>query len=381
MRGSIKGIDCVNILKLVLCCERRKFMRRKFISQRGVLYFGAVAVAAALVIGQVGGYSATVAAADETTTETTTEKPADDTSQGGGSTGGGTGTETPAGGTTTTTTTAPETGNTTVTTAAPKAEVKTEAQTTTAAETTTAEEISYDYDDDITEETTEEATTAAATPTQVSVSSANSASVAKTIEKLAEGSTVTVDMSSTKTISKDVLEAAKDEKVEIVLDMGTYKWSIDASSISSELHDVNMNVSFGAETEIPQDEIASVAGDDSYQTISLDYDGAFGFTASLGFNVGSDNAGKYVNLYYFNKNNELEYQNSGIVDEKGNTSVVFSHASEYLAIISDSVPAATDTSVKSPVTADLASTVPYAVLMLTTGAVMLGTMAFKKKND
>jgi hypothetical protein len=142
-----------------------------------------------------------------------------------------------------------------------------------------------------------------------------------------------------------------------------------------------MNVSFGAETEIPQDEIASVAGDDSYQTISLDYDGAFGFTASLGFNVGSDNAGKYVNLYYFNKNNELEYQNSGIVDEKGNTSVVFSHASEYLAIISDSVPAATDTSVKSPVTADLASTVPYAVLMLTTGAVMLGTMAFKKRND
>jgi hypothetical protein len=357
-------------------------MRRKFSFKRGTIYLAAVAAALTLAVGQFGGYAVTAFADEKESSDTTEGTPAQGTSQSGSDTAnGGTGSGTTAGGTTPNN--SPDTEGTvnngnsgTVTTT-----TTTTAQTTTAAETTTAEEISYDYDDDITEETTEEATTAAAVPTQVSVSGANSASVAKTIEKLAEGSTVTVDMSSTKTISKDVLEAAKDEKVEIVLDMGTYKWSIDASSISSELHDVNMNVSFGATTEIPQDEIASVAGDDSYQTISLDYDGAFGFTASLGFNVGSDNAGKYVNLYYFNKNNELEYQNSGIVDEKGNTSVVFSHASEYLAIISDSVPAATDTSVKSPVTADLASTVPYAVLMLTTGAVMLGTMAFKKKND
>jgi hypothetical protein len=143
-----------------------------------------------------------------------------------------------------------------------------------------------------------------------------------------------------------------------------------------------MNVSFGTSTEIPQNEIASVAGNDSYQTISLDYDGDFGFTASLGFNVGSANAGKYVNLYYYNKNNELEYQNSGIVDAKGDTSVVFSHASEYVAIISDTVPVTVNsTSATSPVTADFTSAVPYVVLMLSAAAAMLGTFCFKKKND
>lgn len=331
---------------------KEKFFMREFSFKRGVLYFAAVAAAFALAVVQivgVGGVSTTAAADEDGNNSATTTTAATTT----------------AAATTTTATTAKNPSKTTAAVAA-----------TTVAETTEADD--YDY-----EEETEEPTTAAATPTQVSISStASSASVAKTIEKLAEGSTATVDMSATKTISKDVLKAAKDEKVELVLDMGGYKWSIDASQISAELHDVNMNVSFGTSTEIPQNEIASVAGNDSYQTISLDYDGDFGFTASLGFNVGSSNAGKYVNLYYYNKNNELEYQNSGIVDAKGDTSVVFSHASEYVAIISDTVPVTVNsTSATSPVTADFTSAVPYVVLMLSAAAAMLGTIAFKKKND
>jgi hypothetical protein len=328
---------------------KEKFFMREFSFKRGVLYFAAVAAAFALAVVQivgVGGVSTTAAADEDGNNSATTTTAATTT----------------AAATTTTATTAKNPSKTTAAVAA-----------TTVAETTEADDYYYE----------EEPTTAAATPTQVSISStASSASVAKTIEKLAEGSTATVDMSATKTISKDVLKAAKDEKVELVLDMGGYKWSIDASQISTELHDVNMNVSFGTSTEIPQNEIASVAGNDSYQTISLDYDGDFGFTASLGFNVGSANAGKYVNLYYYNKNNELEYQNSGIVDAKGDTSVVFSHASEYVAIISDTVPVTVNsTSATSPVTADFTSAVPYVVLMLSAAAAMLGTFGFKKKND
>jgi hypothetical protein len=190
-------------------------------------------------------------------------------------------------------------------------------------------------------------------------------------------------MSSNKTIAKNVLEAAKGKNVDVVLDMGSYKWTINGSSIGSDPHDVNMNVSFGG-NNIPQDTIAALAGNNSYRTISLDYSGPFGFTGFLSFNVGSANAGKYVNLYYYNADKQLEYQNSGVVDKNGNTSLSFSHASEYVAIISDTKASATSavktTSATSPITADAAMTVPFILLMFAAAAVMFGARAYKKRH-
>jgi hypothetical protein len=218
-----------------------------------------------------------------------------------------------------------------------------------------------------------------ASATSVTVDGANSTAVANKIKDVAAGSTVTVDMSSTKTVSKDVLEAAKGKNVDVVLDMGGYKWTINGTSISGNLKDVNMNVTFDSKN-IPESTISSLAGGNSYKQISLDYSGDFGFTASLGFNVGSENVGKYVNLYYYN-NNQLEYQGSGVVDKNGDTSLTFSHASDYVAIISDKkASATTNTASKSPVTADAAHTVLFVMLMCAAVAVMFGVKAYKKKN-
>jgi hypothetical protein len=236
-------------------------------------------------------------------------------------------------------------------------------------------------DDDDTDSTT--STTAATKATSVTVSGTNSKTVANKIKDVAAGSTVTVNMSSIKTVAKNILEAAKGKNVNVVLDMNGYKWTINGSSIGSDLHDVNMNVNFGA-NNIPQDAISSLAGNDSYKTISLDYDGPFGFTGFLSFDVGSANAGKYVNLYYYNADKQLEYQNSGIVDKNGNTSLSFSHASEYVAIISDTKASATSavktTSATSPITADAAMTVPFILLMFAAAAVMFGARAYKKRH-
>jgi hypothetical protein len=236
-----------------------------------------------------------------------------------------------------------------------------------------------DDDDDSDTET-------AATPTSVTVSGANSTTVANKIKTVAAGSTVTVDMSSNKTVAKNVLEAAKGKNVDVVLDMGDYKWTINGSSIGSDVHNVNMGVTFAAD-DIPQDEISEVAGDDSYKTISLDYDGEFGFTGFLSFGVGSENAGKYVNLYYFNADKQLEYQNSGIVDKDGNTSLSFSHASEYVAVISDTKASASPaaaavktTSATSPVTADAAAAVPFILLMCASAAAMVAAVTYKKRH-
>jgi hypothetical protein len=222
--------------------------------------------------------------------------------------------------------------------------------------------------------------------TEVTMSGANSTSVAERIKTLAAGSTLTVDMSSNKTVAKNVLEAAKGKNVDVVLDMGGYKWTINGSSIGSDVHNVNMGVTFAAD-DIPQDEISEVAGDDSYKTISLDYDGEFGFTGFLSFGVGSENAGKYVNLYYFNADKQLEYQNSGIVDKDGNTSLSFSHASEYVAVISDTKASASPaaaavktTYATSPVTADAAAAVPFILLMCASAAAMVAAATYKKRH-
>jgi hypothetical protein len=214
------------------------------------------------------------------------------------------------------------------------------------------------------------------------VSGADTTAVANAIKEVATGSTVSVDMSENKTITADVLEAAKGKNVDVVLDMGGYTWTINGSQITGDnLHDVNMNVSFGT-NNISQNEISSLVGNNSYQTISLDYDGPFGFTASLGFNVGSANVGMYVNLYYYTDAKVMEYQNSGIVDEQGNTTLTFSHASEYVAVI-DSVAhtSSSGTSAKSPVTADAAATVPFILLMCAAAAAMFGARASKKRHN
>lgn len=237
-----------------------------------------------------------------------------------------------------------------------------------------------DNDDDDTDTTTE--TTAATEATSVKVSGTNSTAVANKIKNAAAGSQITVDMSSNKTVAKNVLEAAKGKNVDVVLDMGGYKWTINGASIGSDIHDVNMNVTFKAD-DIPQEEISEVAGDDSYKTISLDYDGPFGFTGFLSFDVGSANAGKYVNLYYYNADKQLEYQNSGIVDKNGNTSLSFSHASEYVAVISDTKASAATavktTSATSPVTADAATAVPF-ILLIVAAAAMFAATAYKKRD-
>ena len=215
-------------------------------------------------------------------------------------------------------------------------------------------------------------------PVEVKVDSSDKANIEKTIKQVAAGSTITVNMSDTKSVSKDVLEAAKGKDIDVVLDMGGYTWTINGTQISGEnLKDIDMSVSFGNKN-IPDGDISSVAKNNQYQTISLNYDGPFGFTASLGFNVGKNNAGKYVNLYYYTDKNELEYQNTGMVDENGETKLVFTHASEYVAVISDAKPAGTILTSDSPKTGDDSNVLLFVVLMC---AVLVMSFGFVRKKS
>ena len=160
--------------------------------------------------------------------------------------------------------------------------------------------------------------------------------IAAKVEEAPEKSTVVLEMKSNVTIDKEILESAKGKDVDIVLDMGDYKWTINGQNITADtLQSINMEVKFGSNA-IPADKIDKLAGDNARKTISLTHEGDFGFAATLTINVGAENFGKYANLYYFNEHDDdLEFICSDMVRANGDVDLMFTHASEYVAIFSD----------------------------------------------
>ena len=197
------------------------------------------------------------------------------------------------------------------------------------------------------------------------------------------GDTYTVDMSEATVVPKDVLEAAKGKDVDIVLDMNGYKWTINGNNIQADnLKDINLAVDTDSDA-IPDDVISELAGNNPVKQISLAYSGDFGFKASLTYNIGSEYAGKYGNLYYYDSTGRMIFQNAGTIDADGNISLNFSHASEYAVVIADNdvtTDNADNTATSSIATGDSSPIVLYAVLCVMAIALAGIAAVTRKKN-
>ncbi len=148
---------------------------------------------------------------------------------------------------------------------------------------------------------------------------------------------VTIDMHDTTVLTGEKIEMLKEQKLDLVLDMGNQmKWTIDADTVRSEaLSTVDMGVSM-VKGVISQELITALAGDRNYYEISLAHDGEFGFTAVLQVVLSAEDIGRYANLFYYNPElQELQYVCSSIIDENAVAVFSFEHASDYLIIISD----------------------------------------------
>lgn len=160
-------------------------------------------------------------------------------------------------------------------------------------------------------------------------------SVVQEIKGASTGSTVQVDMGNATVLSKKILEAAKGQDVNIQLNMGSYTWTINGKDIkASDLKDIDMKVTMNTDA-IPSSVVKKLAGDNPTMQLSLAHEGDFGFQAKLTLNVGSQYAGKFGNLYYYDSDGKLVYINSGKVAESGNVSLTFSHASDYVVVLAD----------------------------------------------
>ena len=182
---------------------------------------------------------------------------------------------------------------------------------------------------------------------------------------------------------KDVLEAAKGKDVDIVLDMNGYKWTINGNNIQADnLKDINLAVDTDSDA-IPDDVISELAGNNPVKQISLAYSGDFGFKASLTYNIGSEYAGKYGNLYYYDSTGRMIFQNAGAIDADGNISLNFSHASEYAVVIADyavTTENADNTATGGIATGDSTPIALYAVLCVMAIALAGIAAVTRKKN-
>lgn len=151
---------------------------------------------------------------------------------------------------------------------------------------------------------------------------------------------IPIEMNNVKILPWEILEAAKGKELVIELRMGAsvaggfqYTWTIKGNTIEDNFESINLGVA-ADKNAIPEQIIQKLAGTNPIQQLSLEHSGKFGFEASLSINVGSQHAGRFGNLFYFN-NGKMEFMNTSKVDPQGNVALGFNHASDYVVVLSD----------------------------------------------
>ncbi|MDD6504708.1 MAG: hypothetical protein PUF45_04660, partial [Lachnospiraceae bacterium] len=220
-----------------------------------------------------------------------------------------------------------------------------------------------------------------------------------------ETAEVVVEMNGEKKIPTDIFEAIKGQNIVVSFEMGDgIVWTVNGMDVTADKFD---NISFGASTgsgvtAIPTELIAGIAGENIGIELTLEYEGEFGFTAVMSVNVDKKNAGKFANLFYFNPKTEtMEFICSAPVKEDGTTDLTFTHASDYVIVVSDATMSATDnTSMEDvqgaesgdtsdepatgEVTTDKKAWTPIWIIVIGAFVIIIGGIvlfAVKKKND
>ena len=159
------------------------------------------------------------------------------------------------------------------------------------------------------------------------------AKIIEEVENADTGAVITVDMKKATVVPKEVLEAIQGKPIDIVLDLGGYRWSIGGDEVfASELTDIDLEVTIGADA-VPSQLVASIAEGKPTTQLSLTHNGNFGFRADLILNLGSENSGGTGSLYYYDSEGKLKFMNAGQIGADGTTSLSFSHASDYVVVI------------------------------------------------
>ena len=153
-----------------------------------------------------------------------------------------------------------------------------------------------------------------------------------------EGNIIKVKMDKNTVIDDKTLAALKGKNIRLVLDMGTYTWTINGKDITAAtLTSINLGVIMGTGTKVIDPKLLTSL--DKYtdkMQLDLVYSGPFPFDATLTLKAPGNSPGNYANLFYFNeKSQKLETSDSCVIAPDGSATFKFKHASSYFVVVAD----------------------------------------------
>lgn len=160
------------------------------------------------------------------------------------------------------------------------------------------------------------------------------------VENAKENETIIIDMKKADgqiatVVPAEILVAAGGRNVNVILNMGTYTWTINGEDIwVDEIVDINLEVKLNSNA-IPTEKVTELAKDKTTHQMSLTYNGGFGLNAILTVNVGDKYKGQNASLYYYNDEGEFELQSKSAIAQNGYVNFDFSHASDYVIVIEE----------------------------------------------
>ena len=188
----------------------------------------------------------------------------------------------------------------------------------------------------------------------ITVAGSDFTEVVDTINAVSDGTTVIVNVNGTTAIPEDVFNSMSGKDVNVVFKVGeNATWVVKGKDIKNKLSKaIDLGVTLG-KSDIPSDKIKALAGDNASIELSLAHDGEFGYTATLRLYVGTQYNGKYANLYYYNeKTGSLEYVKAVKVNADGAVEYEFTHASDYVIVMSNADMKPADAAPATPPTAN-----------------------------
>lgn len=206
------------------------------------------------------------------------------------------------------------------------------------------------------------------------------------LKNVAAGETYRIDMGGATVVPKDILETIKGKDINVQLNMGGYTWTINGKDVTaSDLKDINLEVKFNTNA-VPSETVKKLAGDNPTQQLSLTHEGDFGFKATLTMNAGAEYAGKHGNLFWYDSNHKMVFIDAGEIQGDGSVSLDFSHASDYVLVMADTVLGGNgtgtdnrnETSVKTGDTNSFAGILILLVMSMLAG---VGVIIYRRKTN
>ncbi|MBE6014283.1 MAG: hypothetical protein E7241_02815 [Lachnospiraceae bacterium] len=141
-------------------------------------------------------------------------------------------------------------------------------------------------------------------------------------------------------IPAEVLETVKGKDVDVVFEMDNYTWTVNGTNVTAEeVKALNLGVE-KVSGVVPESIVEELAQGNPTVQLRLSHEGDFGFKATLRYNFGSEYAGKYANVYWCKEDGSTQITTSGLIDSDGYAELAFTHASDYVVVLSNDNKAA-----------------------------------------